>query len=360
MTYEVDLAAAAVDAVARAGAMAATASGAAGPATTTATATGGAAGAAGPAGPDVTVTAAELVRGRLGGVPEGPEAVAAVEWAPEDVQARSRLRDKVSAVLEAEPEFAARLAELLVPPAPPLPPEPPEPPAGFGDRPDIRPAGRGGGLAGAATALAGRALGRIRRREPVALLGLAAVVVLLGLAGYGVFSMMTADPKAIALKEFKTVESVLPESDAMPADWKTVSAPQVNTCRGAGDRCKGVLSVAVSSYADLSGKTGQSAAFGIAACASVTDARRVYAEMTADETRGGPLSLPSLGQQSRAFEISKGEGHAYVRVGTLVVYVSEQGSRDDYKPAVLTSLARMMAERAQQAQDGKTPSAKVE
>ncbi|WP_406187372.1 hypothetical protein [Streptomyces sp. NBC_01006] len=93
--------------------------------------------------------------------------------------------------------------------------------------------------------------------------------------------------------------------------------------------------------------------------ASVADAQRVYTEMTADEKTGKPRSLPDLGQQSMAFELSKGEAHAYVRVGTVVVYVSEQGSHDDCKPAVLESLARMAATWAQQAQDGKTPARRL-
>lgn len=81
--------------------------------------------------------------------------------------------------------------------------------------------------------------------------------------------------------------------------------------------------------------------------------------MISDEKTGKPRSLPDLGQQSMAFELSKGEAHAYVRVGTVVVYVSEQGSHDDYKPAVLESLARMAATWAQQAQDGKTPARRL-
>lgn len=40
------------------------------------------------------------------------------------------------------------------------------------------------------------------------------------------------------------------------------------------------------------------------------------------------------------------------------VVVPERSSRDDYRPAVLQSLAQLVAARTQQTQDGKTPSAR--
>ncbi|MFJ5548511.1 hypothetical protein [Streptomyces sp. NPDC093225] len=337
MSNGVDLAAAAVDAVTRAGAAAATAAG---------SAAGG--------------MAVELVRGRLSGISQGPEAVAAVEQAPEDPDARTRLREKLAEVLAEDPAFAAYLASLL---APPRPTEPPTTTTITGSINIDRNARTRGNLV-----LGDQAITKIRKGDPMALLSLVAVVVVLALAIYGLagltgggndegpLSAGGSGHKVTALKDPELVKAVTPDLHSMPSGWTSESEPAVRACDRSGDKCKGVLSMAQSSFHD---QYDQSARFGVVACATAADAERVYREMAAQETSGKPLSVPALGQESSAVEVSGGEGQAYARVGTVVVYTSEQGSNDDYHVETLESLARMIAARAQEAQDGQAPSARA-
>ncbi|MGM9349775.1 hypothetical protein [Streptomyces salinarius] len=66
--------------------------------------------------------AADLVRSRLNSVDQGAEAVSAVEQAPDDPDARSRLHEKLSEVLSEDPAFTAYLSSVLAPPRPTVPP----------------------------------------------------------------------------------------------------------------------------------------------------------------------------------------------------------------------------------------------
>ncbi|MFF9145927.1 hypothetical protein ACF1BN_13810 [Streptomyces sp. NPDC014861] len=332
-----DLASAAVDLVAQAG-------------TTAVAAAGGAVGA----------MAVELVRGRLRAVDQGPEALAAVEQAPEDPDARARLREKLLEVLAEDPAFAAYLATLLAPP------KPAQPPHNVGSiHVDRSSRARGTFIIG------DQAITRVRKGDPLALLSLVAVVAVLALALYGLAGLVDGDddgdppwfgsgPRVTALKDPQLVKAVVPDLHSMPTGWLSRDEPSVDTGEAACEilsDCAGILSVARSSYRN---QYDQSAYFAVIACASADDAERVYAQVTSkvrDRSGARPLSVPALGQGSSAFELSDGEGQAFARVGTAVVLVSEQGSNDDYEVETLMRLIPMAAARAQEAQDGHTPSA---
>ncbi|MFI8103744.1 hypothetical protein [Streptomyces sp. NPDC086023] len=298
--------------------------------------------------------AVELVRGRLSGVPQGPEAVSAVEQAPDDPDARTRLREKLAEVLDEDPAFAAYLASLLVPPMPTAPP------TNMGSIHIDR-----GSRARGNFVLGDQAITKIRKGDPVAILSLVAVVVVLALAVYGLSGLVGDDGspsadsghKVTVLKDPEAVKAIAPDLHSMPAGWTSRSEPAVRDCDESPDKCKGVLSVAQSSFRN---QFDQSARFGVAACASVADAQRVYRETTQAGKSGKPLAIPALGQESSAVEISASEGQAYARVGTVVVYVAEHGSNDDYEVKTLESLAQMIATRAQQAQDGEKPGARAQ
>lgn len=80
------------------------------------------------------------------------------------------------------------------------------------------------------------------------------------------------------------------------------------------------------------------------------------------------MSFPSMGDTSTAFRFTPGkttvneddesieEAEAGALVGTVVVFVRYTTAAGDLEPS-LTALGRMMADRAQQAQNGSTPSA---
>ncbi|MEV7420178.1 hypothetical protein [Streptomyces sp. NPDC089919] len=322
--------------------------------------------------------AVELLRDRLDGVPEGPEAVAAVERVPEDVQARLRLRDAAAAVLAGDPAFAAHLAELLAPPEAPAPPRPvpvPELPPGTGrtGRDRTRAGGdrtgprRGSGTA-AAAALARRAAARVRAREPVALLSLTAVVLVLALAGYGLSGVLggggdgaDGPRRVVALKDPEKVKDIAPGLPAMPPGWTTMSAPEVKECEPKKEDCSGVLHQSWSYFKD---PNEQMVTFEVTACASTDDARRVYRRLVTKEEDGDSdhLSLPSLGDQSAGFEDrdeGDDEGSTFVRVGTVVISVWAANVQGPYEPATLRTLTRMIAARAQEAQNGQPPSARA-
>ncbi|MFC9397537.1 hypothetical protein ACFTWS_30885 [Streptomyces sp. NPDC057027] len=335
----VDLATAAVEAVARAAV----------------TAAGGAAG-------DMVVG---LVRGRLRDVDQGAEAVSEVERTPGDFDARSRLREKLATVLAEDPAFAAYLASVLAPP-----------------RPTERPVNTGsvvvdrGGRARGTFVLGDQAITRIRKGDPTALVAVVAVVVVLVLAVYGLArltaggggssSLGPEGRRVTVLKDPETVKAIAPDLHSMPTGWTVTSSPSVESggdaCSRSVERnCDGVLSTAWSSFHN---PFDQSAAFLVAACASADAAQRFYeglAQQSPEESNEAkPLAVPALGDQASALEISKGEGEAYIRVGTVVVAVRERGSNDDYEVATLEALAKMIAERAQEAQDGQAPAARAQ
>ncbi|MER5745839.1 hypothetical protein ABT097_21525 [Streptomyces sp. NPDC002225] len=334
-----DLATAAVDAVARA-AVAATA------------AVGGAAGG----------MVVDLVRGRLREVARGEETVAEVERTPDAPEARARLREKLAEVLAEDPAFAAYLASVLAPP------EPAGPPAVTGGINIDR-----GGRARGTFVLGNQAVTKIRKGDPGALVAVVAVVLVMALAVYALARLATGDDGAsmsnghrvAVLKDPATVRAVAPDLHAMPTGWTSTRPTSIES----GDKacaemvekqlCEWITSAARSSFHD---PYDQSADFTVLACTSVDDARRLYdwAEQRMGRAGGAkPLAIEALGDQAFAVEFSEGRGEAYARVGTVVVGVQEEGSNGDYEVATLEALARMVAERAQQAQDGDTPSARA-
>lgn len=338
-----DLAAAAVEAVARA-ANAAVA---------------GASGAAGAAAGGMIV---DLVRGRLGAVSQGTEAVAAVELSPDDPDARARLHEKLAAVLAEDPAFAAYLASVLAPPPPASPPS-------LVGSINIDRNGRARGT----FVLGDQAVTKIRRGSPGALAGLVVIAALLVTAIYGLGRLVTDDDGGRApggnggggrqvkvLDDPAVVSSVVPDLHSMPTGWTTRSTGSLKSgadaCPEATD-CKGVLHTAQASFRN---PFDQSASFAVVACASAADAQRLYEDIARTGLgSGSPLAMPALGDQSSAAEMSKGQGLALARVGTTVVYVSEKGSNDDYEVETLQALAQMVAQRAQEAQNGLTPTARA-
>ncbi|HEY5835022.1 hypothetical protein [Streptomyces sp.] len=339
MADGVDLAAAAVDAVALAA--------------------GGAATAAGGAVADAIVG---LVRGRLGSVSGGEEAVSAVEQTPEDPDARSRLREKLSVVLSEDPAFAAYLASVLAPP------KPTEPPTIVGSI-NVDRSGRARGT----FVLGDHVVTKIRKGDPGALVAVVAVVVVLALVVYGLAQLATgsdwplshAGHRVTVLKDPAMVKAVLPDLQSMPTGWRSKSEASVESgadvCRGPQrKRCEEmILSLAQASFRS---PYDQSALFEVVACASAADAQRAYDDITQQEKSSIPrlLAMPAFGDQSLALEVSEGKGEAFVRVGTIVVTVTEEGHNDNYEVATLEELTRMAAERAQEAQDGRTPAARAD
>ncbi|MFG3285611.1 hypothetical protein [Streptomyces sp. NPDC048111] len=81
------------------------------------------------------------------------------------------------------------------------------------------------------------------------------------------------------------------------------------------------------------------------------------------ETDGLTVPMPEIGDEQWAVtgpaaQDRPGGGFITLRVGTVVVSITGTDTvRQPFAPSRLEKLARMMAERAQQAQNGETPSA---
>ncbi|MFD4972075.1 hypothetical protein [Streptomyces sp. NPDC058424] len=311
----------------------------------------------------------DLVRSRLSSVDQGEEAVSAVEQLPDDPDARSRLREKLSEVLSEDPAFATYLASVLAPP------RPTEPPTVVGSINVDR-----GSRARGTFVLGNQAVTKIRKGDPWALLALVATVGVMALMIYGIALLVTGDdgpPPSDAghgvtvLKDSAMVKAVVPDLHSMPSGWTSSSPTSLTSgtaaCHDLGeDQCEGILSVAEASFDN---PYDQSADFVVFAWASADDAQRFYDRTTRQVKQASgttPVAMPAVGDQSLAIERSSEDnnhnksGEAYVRVGTTVVAVSEGSKKEyygDYQLSTLEALTQMVAERAQEAQDGRTPSA---
>ncbi|MFD0033018.1 hypothetical protein ACFVJK_33045 [Streptomyces sp. NPDC127172] len=339
-----DLANAAVEAVAKAVSAAATAAGGA-----------------------IGSEAVDLVRRRLSGVDWGEEAVSAVEESPDDVDARSRLRERLSEVLSEDQEFAADLERALAPPKPRGMPS-------FSHSINIDRRGRGKGT----FVIGPHSVTKIRKGNPGALVAVVAVVVVMAAAGYGIFRLATGgdsppspDPghKVTALKDSAMVKAVAPDLHSMPSGWTSSSAASLTTgeaaCRDLPDEeCHGILSLADASFDN---PYDQSAEFNVAAWESAADAQGFYDRVTKElvKVKGATeVAMPTIGDRSVAITATDDNenerGQALVQVGTVVAVVWEGSTADyygNYELDKLQALTEMVAERAQEAQDGHTPTA---
>ncbi|MEV7026348.1 hypothetical protein, partial [Kitasatospora sp. NPDC093558] len=172
------------------------------------------------------------------------------------------------------------------------------------------------------------------------------------------------DHAATALRDPAQAQGVLPDPGAMPSGWRIETGPQSGTSSGddvpcfVKDACDQQLA-----YATVTFRAGSrhSAQFVVVTFASAATAGRAFdtrLEQVGGADATAAVPLPSIGDQSAARSHGPAGMEALVRVGTTLLYVSDSGA--DATPAdapVLTSFARLLAARAQQAQDGRTPDA---
>ncbi|MFI6019156.1 hypothetical protein ACIBCP_16220 [Streptomyces sp. NPDC051287] len=345
MTDGMDLATTAVNVVAQAAGAAATAAGGA-----------------------IGGTAVELVRRRLSGIGRGEEAVRAVEESPEDPDARSRLRERLSEVLSEDQAFAAELTRAL------RPPKPVDTPTNVNSIVIDK-----GSKAKGKFLIGNQTVTKIRKGDPWALVAVVAVVAVMALLIYGIVRLAAADdgpPSAdsghsvTALKDSATVKAVVPDLHSMPSGWTSSETTSLTTAPAAcgtditEDQCAKLLSVAEAAFDN---PYDQTAGFVVLAWRSADDAQSFYDIITREarkETGATQVAMPAFGDQSIAFEHkddnSNKSGLAMVQVGTVLIEVSEGDKADyfgTYELDTLQALTRMVAERAQEAQDGQTPSA---
>ncbi|MEU3527913.1 hypothetical protein AB0E62_29280 [Streptomyces sp. NPDC038707] len=348
-------------------------------------------GAAGAIGGAAGAEASRLVRERLGGSPEGRAALDPESGDPGEVARQ------VAAVLGSDPVLAGRLERLheaarRQPSAAP-----------YAGR-DLYQASIGARARSNTIAFGPLTLRKDRAPTTVTAL-LLVVALILGFAVYGLVRAVGGDGgseahgtasggasgatdsdgpdvpwtggdagagggsgKAAPVRDLRLAKAVLPDLQSMPSGWSLAEKAEtraVTSDNCSGD-CGGLLSKGEVTYA---AGTHDQASILVEAYKSVDAAATGYEERVGNVSSGddvSSMSLDRLGDKSVAFSRQEYTGSEYtyamatvVRAGTVVIRVTYGGGYDELDSAVLSSVGRMVTERARQAQNGEEPSAVV-
>ncbi|MFD9689495.1 hypothetical protein ACFXPX_24810 [Kitasatospora sp. NPDC059146] len=345
---------------------------------------------------------AEVVRARLRLTPEGARALSAIEADPDDPAARAELAAAVARLLATDQGFAQYLTttdlggtadpntvqlrtdaspstvQLRTGPStvqlrtggPDAEPEPrtvrpgadPDAPAGGPSTVQLRvdPA-----AAGAARALAAR-------RGNVAVLTVLALVLIAALVALGINlgSRPLLQPTgpdfahaARTIRDPARVQGVLPDAAAMPGGWQQQGAPRSGTGSGPGAPCllPGACDQQLA-YATVSFSAAPlpSVQFTVVTFSSAEAAGRAFdTRLDLLDARGdaAPAAVQAVGDRSAARTRGDSTAETVVRVDSTLLYVHYAGPGAAVALPGLTPFARMLAERARQAEDGRTPDA---
>ncbi|MEU9045451.1 MULTISPECIES: hypothetical protein [unclassified Kitasatospora] len=318
---------------------------------------------------------ADVVRARLRMVPEGARALASAEASPKDVGARAQLTAAVAHLLASDEAFAQYLATTgLGRPADPstvqlrtgpstvqLRTGPPTAPPTTGPTTVQLRVGPADARAQALAARRGSA-GIVVALALVLIAALVAIGIHLGsrplLKPGGPGLAHAAQP----LRDPALVQGVLPDARAMPSGWQVQSGPESGSGTNGEvpcllpDSCDQQLAYATVRFsaADI-----QSVEFTAVTFVSPEAAARAF-DTTLDRTAGedsGAMALPRIGDQSAVRTRGSSAAVALVRVGGVVLTVHDNGPGAAVTAPWLTMFARLLADRARQAQDGHTPDA---
>ncbi|MFE5587048.1 hypothetical protein [Kitasatospora sp. NPDC056531] len=318
--------------------------------------------------------AAEVVRARLRLMPEGARAVAALEASPHDPRAREGLTAAVTRLLATDVAFAQYVATTeLGRPADPttvhLLVGPETDPATVQLRTDSP--GPSTVQLRVDPAVANARVLAARRGNAGIIVALALVLIAALVAlGINLGSRPLLHPNgpdfahaARTVRDPARVQGVLPDVAAMPGGWQVESGPQSGAGSGTDapcllpDACDQQLAYATVTFRAV---PVQSVQFTVVTFASPETAGRAFATRLAlvdGEVGATAVTIPPIGDQSAARERGSSMAEALVRVGSTLLYVRDQGPGAAVATPALTLFARLLAERAQQAQDGHTPDA---
>ncbi|WP_406144621.1 hypothetical protein [Streptomyces anulatus] len=311
-------------------------------------------------GTGVGQAVSDLVRERLGGSEAGRSAIQAIEARPTDQGAAAELRASLQAEMDADPEFTGRIAAVLA--AGPPPAELPKVTSGSVTI-------DGSTVRGRNTISLGPVTINNTRNNRYSLLAAALVLVtLLALSLYGGVRLIAGDDagqgKSVTPLSDADALHVLPDLASLPATWTQPEAPDIGGAQVPE-------SAGLSYIASVDFLMGDSDADLLIRVAAFTSAQKAHAfHRKTEEAEGEPGggfagSLPRVGDESFAGSFPGTNGEAAgsamsFRVGTVLILV--RGEDTDGRPfngTWLKGLATMMAERAQQAQNGQEPSASV-
>ncbi|MFF9342830.1 MULTISPECIES: hypothetical protein [unclassified Streptomyces] len=323
-----------------------------------------ASGAASGAGTAAFTRLSELVRSRVGRSDEGRGALALWDAEPGSAQASEAVRARLTVELEGDPGLAEQLRAALRSGPPPAPTHPPT----IIQRVHI------GGDAHHAAINVGPLHLKKTAGTVVALVVIGAVLALLVALGFHSVVRMSGDDgggrRVVPLTESETVRSVLPDGGSLPAGFESDGDPVVSTGeQGCRPACEGHLFTARTRVGRE--RPQKTASLHVSAFDSAPHAAQAFEEVRrdlADSSERTLMSFPAMGDTSTAFRFTPGknvvneddesieEAEAGALVGTVVVFVRYTTAAGDLEPS-LAALGRMMANRAQQAQNGSTPSA---
>ncbi|MEW2526655.1 hypothetical protein [Streptomyces sp. NPDC047071] len=324
-------------------------------------------GVASGAGTAVVDEVRELVRGRLERSEEGRGALRRLDAEPAPDGAADDVTARLTALLEEDPELARRLRAAIAPDAPPPPAAPPT----------VHQQITIGGNANRSTVVIGPVELPRTRGVVIALTSIGVVLAVLLVLGFrSVLDGLTDDEgggdgggsgsgRVTALRQEPDVRAVLPDSADVAQGWQTTQAADVR--KGApecGSGCEGALYTATVRHEKESPLAG--VFFHVEAYDTADHAAARFQDLRADKDRNtdvlDPLSIQRLGDESVAYRkniVNAESAEAGARVGTVVTWTTYRTGDESLDPGTLTALARMIVDRAQQAQDGREPTARA-
>ncbi|MBO1414905.1 hypothetical protein [Streptomyces sp. FH025] len=316
----------------------------------------------GMAGGAITGTALiDTTRRRLQPLDGGVSALDSFLSVPSDQARRLLLGRVLSEVLGSDQSFAADVGNWL-PPAPPeptVPPKPTSPPGSPYGAPSVNSSGNTftGGKGPARNITVGNKITNITRQgDSKTILLLLTLAVVLALSVYGGAKVFSGpDGNRAAVLSNANAQAVLPDLSSMPTGWTTASPPELRPC-GDNPNCPKAAGAA-----EFRGPNRAWARFEISGFDSTETARQGYQVVT-QENDGKRLAMAPTGDQSMAYEVSSSDATTVIQVGTTLLRI-EHGAgytTGSYDMPLLERLAAMFAERSQQAQNGQTPTARVE
>ncbi|MFF3215522.1 hypothetical protein ACFYYB_33430 [Streptomyces sp. NPDC002886] len=322
-------------------------------------------------GAEVGQAVSTIVRDRLGATDRGRTAIGTLDTSPADPVAVEELRNVIQSEVDADPDFAERLALALAGPPPAYVPR-----INTGISFDNSPV-RGRPIISTAAVT----ISNTRNVRFSLLAGALVLVALVILGLYGGVQLLNQDDSPeqgrggsgkslMTIKDATRAKEILPGLDSLPTGWRVLADnPKASVCGEGAAKCgKGILVFANTSYAPT--LDFDEATIELATYESVETAAAGYAALKQDNARLAPtpVAMPNVaGDESAAVSwrdnqspgISRGSGaFAAVRVGTAVIRISiakKGGGGTDLD--VLQSFAATTSARAQQAQSGETPSA---
>lgn len=349
----------------------------------------------------------DVVRARLGTSDEGRDALARVSADPADPAAAQGLQEVIREAIAADPEFQGRVAAAMAGPSPATPPAH----TISHSYKDSIVIGAGSKVRRSQISLGPLTINNTRSARASLTAAAALLLALLALAAYGGAQVISGDdspgvssgtssrsprtassaPSAPSggasvpvVRDAASAEQILPGPESLPDGWAFASgSPQKDTCRNrVGTEKDGTLRyICKGSLVDLTAWYTPGAAAGfdkvyieVVTYSSHDAAAQGYLGEKAEEANNPPSgvteeSLPSYCEHSAFFSatypgiigidgVDRGEARSVVHCGTVMfsIYVmNEHGSSVDLN--TLSALSQTVANRAQQALNGETPTA---